>query len=400
MPAPDTRDNPWQTKARELARTVMAPRAAEVDRTESYPWHTIEALKREGFMGMTMPVEYGGRGASCLDAVLAIEEFSKVCAASGRIAVESNMGAIGAIMKYGTEEQKRLAAGLVLDGDKPAICITEPEAGSSAGDMRTTATRKGDTYVIEGDKHWITGGGVSRLHLIFARVIEDGKDQGIAGFIVVGPDVPGMEIRRLYAMGIRGVPEGYITLRGVVVPASMMVSPPGGPGRGFAGLMNAYNAQRVGAATVALGVAQGAYDHALAYAKSRKQFGRPIGEFQGIQWMLADMSIQLEAARALIHKAATSGTDFPDMQVAAQAKVLASDVALKVTNDALQIHGAVGYGREKPLERMVRDARMFTISGGTGQVLRNQIASRLLGQKLPQTRDGYLKHPFPDSQPG
>ncbi|TMS56975.1 acyl-CoA dehydrogenase [Imbroritus primus] len=384
----------WQRKAREMAAAVMAPRAAETDRTEQYPWEVVGAMRDAGFMGMTIPQAYGGKGASCLEAVLVIEAFSQVCAASGRIAVESNMGAIGAIMKYGTEEQKQLGARLVLDGDKPAICITEPGAGSSATDLRTTATRHGDHWRLNGEKHWITGGGVSRLHLVFARVMDDGMDRGIAGFIVVGPDVPGMTIKRLYAMGIRGVPEGHITFDNVEVHTSMMVSPPGGPERGFAGLMNAYNAQRVGAATVALGVAQSAYELARDYALKREQFGRPIAEFQGIQWMLADMSVQLEAARALIYKAALSGTEFPDILAAAQAKVLASDMALKVTSDALQIHGAVGYGRALPLERMLRDARMFTISGGTGQVLRNQIASKLLGHKLPQTRDGYLKHPI------
>lgn len=383
-----------QRTAREMAATVMAPRAAETDRTEQYPWEVIAAMRDAGYMGMTIPKEYGGKGASYLDAVLVIEAFSRVCAASGRIAVESNMGAIGAIMKYGTEEQKKLGAGLVLDGDKPAICITEPVAGSSATDLRTTATRHGDHWRINGEKHWITGGGVSRLHLVFARVMDEGVDRGIAGFIVVGPDVPGMTINRLYAMGIRGVPEGHITFDNVEVHHSMMVSPPGGLERGFAGLMNAYNAQRVGAATVAMGIAQGAYELALEFALKREQFGRPIAEFQGIQWMLADMSVQLEAARALIYKAAVSGTEFPDILAAAQAKVLASDMALKVTSDALQIHGAVGYGRALPLERMFRDARMFTISGGTGQVLRNQIASKLLGHKLPQTRDGYLKHPL------
>ncbi|KQW39120.1 3-sulfinopropanoyl-CoA desulfinase [Rhizobacter sp. Root404] len=383
-----------QARARDLAVESMRPLAAEVDRTETYPWHTVNALRANGFMGMTMPVEYGGQGASYFDAVLAIEEFSKVCAASGRIMVECNMGAIGAIMKYGSEVQKRLAAGLVLDGDKPAICITEPEAGSAATDMQTTAVRHGDTYVINGVKHWITGAGVSRLHFIFARVMDGGVDRGIAGFIVVGPNVPGMTIRRLYAMGIRGVPEGHVTFENVEVPATMMVCPPGGADRGFAGLMNAYNAQRVGAATVALGIAQGAFELAIDYAKARRQFGRPIAEFQGIQWMLADMSIQLEASRAMIWRAAVSGTEFPDMQAAAQAKVLASDTALKVTNDALQVHGSAGYGRDRPLERMVRDARMFTISGGTAQVLRTQVASKLLGQRLPQTRDGYLQHPM------
>jgi alkylation response protein AidB-like acyl-CoA dehydrogenase len=383
-----------QQKARALAVEVMQPRAAEVDRTETYPWHTVEALRANGYMGMTIPKEYGGKGASYFDAVIVIEEFSKVCAASGRIAVESNMGAIGAIMKYGSEEQKRLGAGLVLDGDKPAICITEPGAGSAATEMKTTAVRHGNTYIINGTKHWITGAGVSRLHLIFARVVEDGVEQGIAGFIVIGPDVPGMSIRRLYAMGIRGVPEGYVTLENVEVPATMMVCPPGGAERGFAGLMNAYNAQRVGAATVGLGIAAGAFDLALDYAKEREQFGRPIAEFQGIQWMLADMSIQLEAARAMIYRAVVSGKEFPDIQAAAQAKVFASEAAIKIVNDALQVHGSAGYGRDRPLERMARDVRMFTISGGTAQVLRTQVASKILGQRLPQTRDGYVQHPL------
>jgi 3-sulfinopropanoyl-CoA desulfinase len=357
-----------------------------VDRTEEYPWHTIDALREHRLMGMTLPREYGGRDASYLDAVLVIEELSRVCAASGRIMVESNMGAIGAIMKYGSDEQKRLAAGLVLGGDKPAICITEPQAGSAASDMQTRAVRHGDTWHLSGCKHWITGGGVSKLHFVFARAIEDGKDTGIAGFIVVGPDVPGMSLRRIRAMGIRGIPEAVIEFDDVKVPHAMKVTPPGRSEAGFAGLMNAYNAQRVGAATVALGIAQGAFELALEFAKKREQFGRPIMEFQGLQWMLADMSIQLEAARLMIWKAAASGAEFPSMFEAARAKVLAAETAIKVTNDALQIHGSAGYGRDLPLERMVRDARMFTISGGTAQILRTQVAGTLLGAKLSQRR--------------
>ena len=171
----------------------------------------------------------------------------------------------------------------------------------------------------------------------------------------------------------------------------MVVIPPEGIKRGFAGLMNAYNGQRVGAGTVALGVAQGAYELALDYAKTREQFSRPIAEFQGLQWMLADMSIGLAAARALLHNAALdAGDGFPDIAAAAQAKILASETAIKVSNDALQIHGSAGYSRNLPLERMARDARMFTIGGGTAQVLRTQVASSILGMKFPQTRDGYL----------
>ena len=195
------------------------------------------------------------------------------------------------------------------------------------------------------------------------------------------------------AMGLRGIPETEVIFDDLEVPAEDVIVPPEGIRRGFAGLMTAYNGQRVGAATVALGIAQGAFDKALDYVQLREQFGRPICEFQGLQWMLADMSIGLEAARALVHRAAASaGTDgFPEPTLAAQAKILASETAIKVTNDALQLHGAAGYSRNLPLERMARDARMFTIGGGTAQVLRTLVAGRLLGRKLPQTRDGYVK---------
>ena len=378
--------------ARELATKKIAPRAADVDRSEEYPWDNVEALTKAGYMGMTIPEEYGGLGLGYLDAALVVEEMAKACGVTGRIVVEGNMGAIGAVMKYGSKAQKRLAAELVLAGDKPAICITEPEAGSAASLMTTRADRKGDGYVLNGRKHWITGGGVSKLHLIFARVFDGGVEQGIGGFIAVRGESDGLVIgTREPAMGLRGIPETEILFQDLELPADRLIQPPEGLARGFAGLMNAYNSQRVGAATVALGIAQGAYDLALDYSKQREQFGRPICEFQGLQWMLVDMSIQLEAARALIHKAAAgAGSGFPDVADAARAKILASEAAIRVTNDALQVFGAAGYSRNLPLERMVRDARMFTIGGGTAQILRTLVASRILERKLPQTRDGYL----------
>jgi alkylation response protein AidB-like acyl-CoA dehydrogenase len=173
----------------------------------------------------------------------------------------------------------------------------------------------------------------------------------------------------------------------------MVLAPPSGFARGFAELMNAYNSQRVGAGTVAMGIAAGALDHAIAWAKSRAQFGRPIAEFQGLQWMLADMQTQLTASRLMLHAAATSGGAFPDPALAAQAKLFASEAAIRIVHDALQIFGARGYSRDLPLERMARDVRMFTIGGGTAQVLRTLVASKLLGMKLPQTRDGYVVKP-------
>ncbi len=194
-------------------------------------------------------------------------------------------------------------------------------------------------------------------------------------------------------MGLRGIPETELIFDNLEIADSMVVIPHEGMKRGFAGLMSAYNGQRIGAATVALGIAQGAFEQALEYSQTREQFGRPICEFQGLQWMLADMSTSLEAARMLIRKAADSvaETGFPDVALAAQAKILASETAIKVTNDALQIFGAAGYSRNLPIERMVRDARMFTIGGGTAQILRTVVASRLLERKIPQTRNGYKK---------
>lgn len=390
-----------QMRARTLAQEQFAKRAAEVDRTEAYPWDNVRLLRDAGFMGMTIPKAYGGRSLSYLDAVIVIEEMAKACATMGRITVEANMGAIGAIMQYGTEQQKRIAAECVLAGDKPAICISEPNAGSAASEMTTRADRRGDHYYINGEKYWITGGGVSRLHLIFARVFDGGVEQGIGGFICVrdGADSPRELVvaRRIPAMGVRGIPETHVEFHDLAIHRSMLLMPPGGLKRGFASLMQAYNAQRVGAGTVALGIAQGAFETAVNYAKSRRQFGRPIAEFQGLQWILADMATQLAAARHLLRAAAVSrdarGNPFPDLAQAAQAKIFAAETANRVTNDALQIHGSSGYGRELPLERHVRDARMFTIAGGTAQILRTQVAASVLGMKLPQTRDGYINLP-------
>ncbi len=385
-----------QASALKLADEVIAPLAAEVDRSEDYPWDNVKALTEAGFMGATIPKAHGGLGLSYMDIVLVVEAIARVCGVSARIVVEGNMGAIGAICAYGTEAQIARVAPLVLSGDKPAICITEPGSGSAATSMTTTAVKKGNKYVLNGVKHWITGGGVSKAHLIFAQVEENGARLGIGGFIAVRGEDQGLKIgTREPAMGLRGIPETEVIFEDLEIDASMALIPPEGIKRGFSGLMNAYNGQRVGAGTVALGIAQGSYEQALGFVKLREQFGRPIAEFQGLQWMLADMNVALESARMMIWRAAQSaahtGSGFPDPLMAAQAKLAASEMAVKVTNDALQMHGAAGYSRNLPLERMLRDARMFTIGGGTAQMLRNLIAGKVLGMKLPQTRDGYIK---------
>ena len=385
-----------QARVREFSQDHVRKRALETDQSEQYPWDIVEKMVESGFFGMTVPTAYGGQGRSYLDAVLLIEEMAKECGVTGRIAVEANMGAISAIMAYGSDEQKKLAADLVLAGDKPAICITEPAAGSAATEMTTRADKRGNGYVLNGAKHWITGAGVSRLHLIFARVFDEaGEEQGIGGFIALRDETEGLRIgRREPTMGLRGIPEAEVFFEEMVVPPAKLLLPPRGLKKGFADLMTAYNSQRVGAGPVAFGLALGGYERALAYANEREQFGRAIAEFQGLQWMLADMSIQLEASRGLIYRAAKSAEidgalGFPDALLAAQAKVFASEMAIRVTNDALQVFGAKGYSRNTGIERIVRDARMFTIGGGTAQILRTMIASRILNRKLPQRRDGY-----------
>ncbi|MHC4053836.1 3-sulfinopropanoyl-CoA desulfinase [Bradyrhizobium sp. 25ACV] len=383
-------------RAAALSNETIRKRAADIDRSREYPWDVVEALKAERFMGMTIPVEYGGEGRSFLDTVLVIEEIARSCTVSARIVVEANMGAISTVMAYGTDAQKKLAADLVLDGDKPAICITEPDAGSDASGMTTRADKRGNRYVLNGKKHWITGAGVSRLHLIFARVFdESGEELGVGGFLAVRGEAEGLRVsKRETTMGLCGMPEGELVFEDLEITPDMVVLPPSGFKRGFADLINAYNSQRVGAGTVAMGIAAGALEHAIAWAKTREQFGRPIGEFQGLHWMLADMQTQLTASRLMLHAAAASrgpgGSAFPDPMLAAQAKIFASEAAIKIVNDALQVFGARGYSRDFPLERMARDVRMFTIGGGTAQVLRTLVASKVLGWKLPQTRDGYV----------
>ena len=385
-----------QAEARALAREVVAPRAANVDRSEQYPFHNVAALAQAGFTGMTVPATLGGPGRSLLDAVLVVEEMAKVCGVTGRIAVECNMGALSAVMAFGTDDQRKRVAELVLAGDKPAICITEPGAGSAASEMTTRADRRGDAYVLNGTKHWITGGGVSTTHLVFARVFdEDGNEEGIGAFLAFRGETPGLEIGpREPTMGLRGIPETVVNFNDMAVGADMALRPPSGLRRGFADLMNAYNTQRVGAGMVALGLASGAFELAVEFVKKREQFGRPIAEFQGLQWMLADMSVKLEAARSLTYRAAASkgpgGSPFPDPALAAQAKIFTSEAAIAVVSDALQAHGAAGYSRNNPLERMYRDVRMFTIGGGTAQILRTVLASRVLDMKLPQHRGGHL----------
>jgi len=363
-------------RVRDLADTVFAGRASRWDEREEYPWDNVKDLVAAGLMGMTIPRELGGGGRPVLDVVLAIEEVARACGVTARIVVEGNLGVVGALTTYGTDAQMRRYFPWVLDGEKPAICISEPEAGSAATDLTTHADEVSGGFLLSGQKRWITGAGTSRLYLVFARFGGRAGAEGIGG-LLVERDAAGFTLgERDYMMGLRGIPEGRLHFDRCFVPRENVLVE---PGDGFKKLMRAYNGQRLGAATVALGLAQGAYERALAYAAERRQFGHPIADFQGIRWKLADMAVAIDAARLLIHRAAVkAGRGFPDALEAAKAKTFAAEMAQQVTSQALQIHGAAGYARSLPLERMVRDARMFAIGGGTVEMMRNLIADHLL----------------------
>jgi len=363
-----------------MGREVFAPKAARWDREHEYPHENVEALRRAGLLGLTIPTRFGGPERPLIDAVLAIEQIAKYCGVTARIVVETNMGALGCVMAYGSEAQQRETARRILeDGDKPAIGMTEPGAGTDLTALRTTAVERGGSYVVNGTKHWITGGGISRTNLIFARLIDrGGVDQGIGG-ILVDKGTPGFSVGRVEdAMGLRGIPEAELLFDNCEVPAANVVVRDAKDG--FKKLMNGYNAQRIGASAVALGIAQGAHDLAVDYMGRREAFGRKLKDFQGLEWMMAEGEIRLDAARLLIYRAACNARTLannvmlPQMREASIAKAFSGHEAFQVVSDALQMFGAAGYSRDLPLERMLRDVRMFQIGGGTSQAQLNMIA--------------------------
>ena len=372
----------------ELGRKEFAEKAARWDENHEYPWDNIHRLRESDLLGMTIPEEYGGQGRPLMDAILAIETAAKYCGVTARVLVETNMGALGCVMAYGTDEQRKLVAGRILnDGDKPAIGMTEPEAGTALTDLQTRAEKKGDNYVINGTKHWITGGGISITNLIFARFIEDGKDLGIGG-ILVDKDTPGFSFGTVErAMGLRGIPETELIFKNCEVPEENVVVKADGS-ESFKNLMYGYNGQRVGASAVALGIAQGAHNIAIDWMKKRKAFGRPISEFQGLQWMMAEGEIKLNAARLLIYRAACNARDLPNnvklpyMDESSMAKAYTGHAAFEVVSESLQMFGAYGYSQDMPLERMLRDVRMFQIGGGTTEAQMNMISRSIFKQKF------------------
>ncbi len=370
-------------KTRAFALKEIAPFAAQWDREEHIPRQQIQKYADAGFFGITIPEKYGGKGRSTLDAILIIEEVSRHCGISGRLIVDHNFGAVMTILNFGTEEQRRRVLPAVCKGQMlMSIGMTEPEAGSALTDLTSSAREEKDHYVLNGKKHWITGAGEREYTLVYARFGQIPGPKGI-GAILVDMDMPGFNYAgRIPSLGVRGVQEGILEFQEMKVPKENLVVP---PGSAFGNLMSAYNGQRVGASAVALGIARGAFDFAKQYADNRNQFGKKITDFQTIQFKLADMAIELDAAKLLIYRAASHAKQgITNRYESSVAKVYASEMALRVASEAIQLCGAQGYSRKLPLERMFRDVRCFTLAGGSAEMQRLGIASSILGRSLPQ----------------
>jgi alkylation response protein AidB-like acyl-CoA dehydrogenase len=379
----DVRFNDEQVAVREtvrdLARDRIAPRAAEIDRTGDFPWDVVDLFRKHDLFALPFPPEYGGLSGSALTLNVAIEEIAKVCATSALILIVQALGGYP-LMIAGTDEQKaRLLPELASGAKLSAYALTEPGAGSDPAGMETRAERHGDEYVITGSKIWITGGGIADTITVFAKTDPSQRANGVSAFVLEDAQhLKGFSANTIHGkLGIRGSNTAELQLDEVVVPAANRL---GEEGEGFRIAMKVLDRSRPGVASQALGIAQGALDFAVAYAKERKQFGKAIAEFQGIQFMVADMEAQTAAARAMVYWASQLIDDqSPEVgHFAAIAKLLAADTAMKVATDAVQILGGYGYVNEYPVERMMRDAKITQIYEGTSQIQRVVIARDLL----------------------
>ncbi|MFC0527974.1 acyl-CoA dehydrogenase family protein [Phytohabitans kaempferiae] len=366
---------------RETVRAVceakVAPHAAEADETGEFPKASYEALRAADFHAPHIPEEYGGAGADALATAIVIEEVARACASSSLIPAVNKLGTMPLLLA-GSDELKRKFLPPVASGEAMfSYCLSEPEAGSDAASMTTRAVRDGDHWVLDGVKRWITNAGASRFYTVFA-VTEPGVGaKGISAFVVDKSD-PGVSFGAPEKkLGIKGSPTREVYLDGVRIRADRMI---GEPGTGFTTAMRTLDHTRVTIAAQALGIAQGALDVAAQYVTERKQFGKPVADFQGVQFMLADMAMKLEAARQLTYAAAARSErgDADLTFFGAAAKCFASDAAMEITTDAVQLLGGYGYTRDFPVERMMRDAKITQIYEGTNQVQRIVIARQLL----------------------
>jgi alkylation response protein AidB-like acyl-CoA dehydrogenase len=364
---------------RRFCEDKIAKRAAETDRRGVFPWDNFDDCVGMGLPALGLPIEHGGSGADHVTQAIMVEELARVCASTSLMILISRLGMIP-IMRWGSDELKARYLPEVASGRSQAsYCLSEPDAGSDVASMRTRAERDGDTYVITGTKFWVTNAGISDLYVVFAKTDPDAGHRGISCFVVerdLGVEVPRLEEK----MGMRGSPTGEVALDGVRVPATNRV---GDEGEGFYIAMATLDRSRPTIGAQAVGIAQGAIDQAVSYLHERRQFGRPIADLQALRFMVADMATRVEAARGLVYKAcALVDEDDPDDQLSmtgAMAKCFASDAAMSVTTDAVQLLGGYGYTRDFPVERFMRDAKVTQIYEGTNQIQRAVIANRVLG---------------------
>lgn len=367
----------FRSVVRQFAADKIAPLAAEADRTGEFSWAAFDALKSMELTALSYPQEYGGSGATLVDQAIAAEELARVDAATSLMFLISKLSMLP-VLNFGSEQIRREYVTRVARGDSQAsYALSEPDAGSDVASLRTRAVRDGDDWVITGTKCWITNAGVSDLYTVFARTSDD-RHGGITAFLVEA--ARGVVVEKLeHKLGIKGSPTGVIRLDEVRVPDTHRLGP---VGDGFKVAMHTLDRSRPTVGAQAVGIAQGALDYAVGYMKERRTFGRPIADNQGLQWMVADAAMKVEAARNLVYKACAlvdEGDPHGELSMAgAMAKCFASDVAMEVTTDAVQFLGGYGYTSEFPVERMMRDAKITQIYEGTNQIQRIVIAKHVM----------------------
>jgi alkylation response protein AidB-like acyl-CoA dehydrogenase len=369
----------FRAVVRQFAEDKLAPLAAETDRTAEYSWPAFEAIRSMELTGLSYPEEYGGAGADLVTQAIVAEELARVDASASLMFLISKLAMLP-VLNFASDELKARYLPRIVSGESQgSYCLSEADAGSDVASMSMRAVRDGDDYVLSGTKVWITNGGISDLYTVFAKTDPPAGHRGISAFLVERDW--GVQIAKLeHKLGIKGSPTAQVVLDDVRVPAANRI---GEEGQGFFYAMHTLDRSRPTIGAQAVGIAQGALDYAVGYMKERRTFGRPLAENQGLQWMVADAAMRIEAARGLVYRAcALVDEGDPDGQLSvagAMAKCFASDVAMQVTTDAVQLLGGYGYTTDFPVERMMRDAKITQIYEGTNQIQRMVIAKRLLG---------------------
>jgi len=373
----------FKQSVHDFADQRLAPLVQDWDeKDEAMDRNILSQYLDMGLLGITLPEKYGGAGLTTFDAILAIEELARVSPIAALPVFETSVGPIRVIDLFGTEEQKKLFIPPACTGEKlMSVAMTEPEAGSALTDLTTRAVLKGDHYVVNGQKRFISGGGHSDSYMVYVRLSEQKGAKGIGG-IVIEKDSPGFTFgKQEVFMGLHGMPSCDLIFEDCIVPKENLIIPEGG----FIFLMQAFDVERCGNATMSLGIAWGALEAAKKYAQERKAFGKPICEFQGVQFLLADMAMKVEAARLLIYRAAVNaGSGHPSVFESSVAKCFANEIGKEVTDMAIQVFGGYGYSKEYPIERMLRYSRGWPVAGGTVQIQRINIAGAMLGRRFSQ----------------